>query len=153
MKTEQAELMAKALIEVHKLNCGFEWIPNKTIMGRYISSKNVIQLSKPLVQLNNENTVRDTIIHEIAHAIAGVEAGHGRLWKVTALRLGGSISRCTASDVVKVPSKRVLVCISCSHEVPVYRSRKTTKACGKCCRIHNGGRFDERFKLIERVKE
>ena len=32
----------------------------------------------------------DTILHEIAHAIAGVEAGHGPAWKAVAQRLGAT---------------------------------------------------------------
>ena len=36
--------------------------------------------------------VRETILHEIAHAIAGAEAGHGPRWKVVARGLGISES-------------------------------------------------------------
>ena len=32
----------------------------------------------------------DNLLHEIAHAIVGREAGHGPLWKVTARRIGAT---------------------------------------------------------------
>ena len=35
----------------------------------------------------SKEQIRDTVLHEIAHAIAGREAGHGPLWKVTARRI------------------------------------------------------------------
>ena len=38
----------------------------------------------------NEEEIRDTVLHEIAHAIAGPEAGHGPLWKATARRIGAT---------------------------------------------------------------
>ena len=38
----------------------------------------------------SKEQIRDTVLHEIAHAIAGREAGHGPLWKVTARRIGAT---------------------------------------------------------------
>ena len=38
----------------------------------------------------SEEQIRDTVLHEIAHAIAGHGAGHGPLWKATARRIGAT---------------------------------------------------------------
>ena len=38
--------------------------------------------------------VTDTILHEIAHALAGPGAGHGPAWKATASRLGATPKSC-----------------------------------------------------------
>ena len=38
----------------------------------------------------SEEQLLDTVLHEIAHAIAGHEAGHGLLWKATARRIGAT---------------------------------------------------------------
>ena len=35
--------------------------------------------------------VRDTILHEIAHALAGAKAKHGPAWKAIARRLGATL--------------------------------------------------------------
>ena len=38
----------------------------------------------------SKEQIRDTVLHEIAHVIAGREAGHRPLWKVTAQRIGAT---------------------------------------------------------------
>ena len=55
------------------------------------SPKKVL-ISKHLVQSaeTTKDEVNDTIVHQIAHVIAGVEAGHGERWKEVARRLGGT---------------------------------------------------------------
>ena len=43
--------------------------------------------------------VRDTILHEIAHALAGYDAGHGPLWVERCIELG-----CQPNEVVNYKS-------------------------------------------------
>ncbi|QDU70757.1 SprT family zinc-dependent metalloprotease [Mucisphaera calidilacus] len=47
-----------------------------------------IELSRHFVLRHEVSEVRETILHEIAHAIAGPKAGHGLAWKAACLRLG-----------------------------------------------------------------
>jgi predicted SprT family Zn-dependent metalloprotease len=42
--------------------------------------------------LNNDK-IKDTVLHEIAHAIVGGEHGHDRVWKDCAQRIGSTGSR------------------------------------------------------------
>ncbi len=51
-------------------------------------AKKRISLSRHLVALNSDEETLDTILHEIAHALAGPEAGHGLQWRTVASRLG-----------------------------------------------------------------
>src|SRR5689334_24415568 len=53
-----------------------------------------ITLSAPLTVLNSEAEVRDTLLHEIAHAVAGKAAGHGPEWKKYAAAVGAKPERC-----------------------------------------------------------
>lgn len=39
---------------------------------------------------DSNERIRDTVLHEIAHAIAGPEAGHGPLWKAVAQSIGAT---------------------------------------------------------------
>ena len=39
---------------------------------------------------NSEDAVLDTLLHEIAHALAGPEAGHGPVWQAIAARVGAT---------------------------------------------------------------
>ena len=50
----------------------------------------VIRISRTHALDGSEEQIRDTVLHEIAHAIAGHEAGHGPLWKATARRIGAT---------------------------------------------------------------
>jgi len=46
-----------------------------------------------------EAEVRDTLLHEVAHALAPVWAGHGREWKRACVRIGARPQRCGAQGV------------------------------------------------------
>ena len=50
----------------------------------------VIWISRTHALEGSEEQILDTVLHEIAHAIAGHEAGHGPLWKATARRIGAT---------------------------------------------------------------
>ena len=50
----------------------------------------VIRISRTHALEGSGEQIRDTVLHEIAHAIAGYEAGHGPLWKATARRIGAT---------------------------------------------------------------
>ena len=50
----------------------------------------VIRISRAHALEGSGEQIRDTVLHEIAHAIAGYEAGHGPLWKATARRIGAT---------------------------------------------------------------
>lgn len=57
-----------------------------------------------------ETDVNDTILHEMAHAIAGHEAMHGPKWKRVAKRLGCSAERCTNAFLASKHYKYSLKC-------------------------------------------
>src|SRR4051812_50225210 len=44
-------------------------------------------LSGPLTALHPESEVRDTLLHEIAHALVGPRHGHDEVWRATAGRI------------------------------------------------------------------
>src|SRR5947209_9044949 len=53
-----------------------------------------IELSEYYATHSPRESVRDTLMHEIAHAIAGPAARHGPAWKAVALRLGATPRAC-----------------------------------------------------------
>ena len=59
-------------------------------LGRCVYSRNEIELQRRYVQENSVEIVLDTIRHEIAHALAGYEAGHGPEWKMWARKVGAN---------------------------------------------------------------
>jgi predicted SprT family Zn-dependent metalloprotease len=107
-----------------------------------------ISLSIHLVRLNSREECEDTVLHEIAHALAGRHAGHGPEWKAACRHVGARPERCYTSDAVSAPSGRFEArCPSCITSVSFHRRPQKVRACAACCREHSGGRFDERFLL------
>jgi predicted SprT family Zn-dependent metalloprotease len=102
---------------------------------------------------------KDTVLHEIAHAIAGSAARHGPAWKEVALRIGCTGERCLSRQVVdqthykwviKCPCGAVNLrrltlqkkkvrrwqCLTCKSAVSYYRHSKT-KGSKKKNRVKN----------------
>jgi predicted SprT family Zn-dependent metalloprotease len=93
----------------------------------------VISLSKPLMELYDEKDVRNTILHEIAHALTHPDAkAHGKVWRSHALRIGCDGKRCVRADAPKPKGNWIGKCPGCSHLYTMYRSPRRVKICDKC---------------------
>ena len=95
-----------------------------------------ISLSEYFVRLNEWDIVRETLLHEAAHALAGPNAGHGWKWKVKCLELGISPDRCYDPKKVAMPQGNIVY--ECpNHGVLGYGHRmpKRTKICTECREI------------------
>jgi hypothetical protein len=89
--------LALELMDEHGLSengWNFYFNDNRSSLGlcRYVSK--VIELSIHFVDNSGMFAVRDIILHEIAHALVGWEAGHGTKWKQKAIEIGGTGNRC-----------------------------------------------------------
>lgn len=63
---------------------------------------------------SSQESVLDTLLHEIAHAIAGPKAGHGPVWKAVAIRLGATPRACDNSpETVVKPGDWQATCLAC----------------------------------------
>lgn len=51
-------------------------------------SAKVIKLSQPIAEVETEAFNKDTILHEIAHALAGCHQAHNYVWKRWAVKVG-----------------------------------------------------------------
>ena len=65
----------------------------------------LITLSRPLTILNPEEQVRDTLLHEIAHALTPGD-GHGARWKRKCREIGARPQRCYTDASVLSPPRR-----------------------------------------------
>ena len=154
MNIDDAEKIAQKILQEEVLDdWSFRFDFAKKRFGMCNYSKKEISLSKYLVELNNEEKVRDTIIHEIAHAIAGYSAGHGKDWKRCVVRMGGVPERCYSPQEVNTPKlKYTIFCKTCHTETQKNRKFKTSlfrsaPACKSCCRKFNNGKFSQKFLL------
>jgi predicted SprT family Zn-dependent metalloprotease len=94
-----------------------------------------ITLSRTLTLLNAEPEVRDTILHEIAHALTP-DDHHGPRWRAMCLRLGAKPKRCYTDDTVVSPPRRAarweIGCPRCDWWHARYRRTRRKLICRKC---------------------
>jgi len=149
MNTKKAYDLAIALMEANGLwSWSFKFDRAISRFGCCQSSRKLITVSKRLVELNDESQVKDTILHEIAHAIVGGHEGHNDKWRDVAKLIGCSGERCYSSSNVIVPKGNyVLRCPNCKRESYYYRRPRNSRACGRCCKEFNNGYYDSRFIL------
>ena len=151
MNAQDAKKLALELMEQRGLltqGWEFGFDSSKRRFGQCRCRRKQINLSFDLVCLNNESQVRDTILHEIAHALCPVGVNHGWEWKQKAYEVGCSSNRCYSSDVVTPEKKYIGTCPVCKSTLARHKRHSSRLACTRCCRQHNGGRWDERFVFV-----
>ena len=102
MKCEDACVMALSLMRRHltlrddpsgRDGWYFEWSDRKANYGDCSYLKKRIRLAKGLTKVCSADQVRDTVLHEIAHALVGPGHGHDRIWRAKALEVGCKTAR------------------------------------------------------------
>lgn len=143
MDIKKAHMMATDLIRYYCPDYRFVFTSAKRTFGRCNYVTRTIGLSKGLATLNNEDQVLDTLLHEVAHAIAGAEARHGEQWKQTARSLGCAAKALYDSKVVvAVPRPFIGVCPGCQKQVTRYRRKRIS--CSKC----GEGKFNPAYLFV-----
>ncbi|NHA66822.1 SprT-like domain-containing protein [Phycicoccus flavus] len=139
MEVGHAVALGRRLLREHGLE-GWTVVADraKTRAGVCRFGRREIGISGPLTALHPEEEVRDTLLHEIAHALVGPEHGHDAVWRATAVRIGCSGERCVSPDAPRVPGDWVGRCPA-GHEKTRHRAPTRLASCGRCSR-----RFDAR---------
>ncbi len=140
MELSAARRLAHELMHRHGVgDWGFAFDHAKRRLGSCRYAQRTLTLSAPLTRLNDEAVVRDTILHEIAHALTP-GAGHGPRWRTVARRLGAAARACVDSHGVSVPpAPYALVCDGCGVELPRYRRPRQRLVCRGCHERHQRG--------------
>ena len=135
----------------------------RTAAGRAFFQTDQIELNPKLQDLPEENRDREifgTFLHELAHLVSCIRAEgrriqpHGAEWKQACRDLGiPDEDRCHNLDfgTRKMKRRYTYECLSCGSVVERVRKIKRAVACYDCCCIHNGGDYDDRFRLVENV--
>lgn len=153
MKLILARNLAEGLMQKHELvGWTFDFDEAEVTFGKCHISRKKITLSRKLVELNEERHVRNTILHEIAHALAPPTEMHGPEWRRVALSIGCNGSRTYSREVILPNTKWYSECPNCLKKQPVRRRTKGT-ACGVCCKLYNGGRWSRHYILVYKETE
>ncbi len=155
LETEASELLRSLGATRIATEIRVEWNPRlKTAAGRADYRQKLISLNPRLVEHPAE--IDRTLRHELAHILAQCRAGrrrispHGPEWQHACRDLGiADEKRC---HTLPFPATRyaprfIYRCPNCRRNFPRLRKIKRTVACLACCRAHNGGEFDVRFRL------
>ncbi|MFO8149461.1 MAG: SprT-like domain-containing protein [Trueperaceae bacterium] len=140
MNPDAARALAHQLLLHHGLDgWRFRFDHAKRRLGCCHYGSRTISLSKPLTVLNDEAVVRDTLLHEVAHALTP-GAGHGPAWRRQAVAIGAAPRRCAdATDVRLPPAPYALVCDGCGARLPRYRRPRRRLVCRPCWDRHVRG--------------
>lgn len=75
--------------------------------------KGKISVSARFVAANDEVALKETVLHEIAHALVGNEHHHDDIWREKAISIGCSGRRCCGPEIQ---------CFSYTHPPPLFKS-------------------------------
>ena len=100
--------LATPLLEQHAPGWVFAFDRATKRAGSCNYTTKTITVSKEYALKVPDANLRNTLLHELAHAITGPRTGHGPVWKSTAVRIGCTGDRCHA--VAFSPTKYSVAC-------------------------------------------
>lgn len=143
MTTADVETLARELLAEHMPATAdrwrIEWGDAKRLFGVCYPRRRIIRFSRYLIVRASAAEMRNTVIHEVAHAIAGPGVGHGAKWRRIERALGGNgdVRHSIPQEVVDYKWRT-----ECPNGHTGYRNRRDRVACGRCTDV-----FDERYLL------
>lgn len=97
--------------------------------GQCDYNKKEISLSRHYVRYAEMDHIRDTILHEIAHALVGPHHGHDAVWRQQARAIGCTATRCHTLNFSH--ARWIMRCPNGCFEVERHR-RKSGLHCATC---------------------
>ena len=136
MELNVVKMLADKLLDEHGLiekGWCFSFDRAKRRAGSCNFLKKEITIAKAYAKQQEVVEVKNTILHEIAHALVGPQHGHSKIWKQKAIEIGCDASRC--HHIIFSKPKYILTCNNKCFEVFRYRVNQSfmqSKICSKC---------------------
>jgi hypothetical protein len=141
MDLTKAKKLATRLLKKHKL-AGWKFSFDSAVRryGCCNYSKKRITISKKLTAVREEVNVKNTILHEIAHALVGPGHKHNEVWRRMAIKIGcnGSVR----GNDARLPPRWIGLCPS-GHVSKYWRKPTKNMSCGICYPKY----YNESFKI------
>lgn len=120
-----ADVAAQKLAEYGLTGWTFGLADTRRRLGACKHRQRRIEVSEYYARNNPDAAVLDTLLHEVAHAIAGPAAGHGPVWKAVAVRVGATPRACDDSPATVVqPGDWRTTCPACNRTHHRYKRPK-----------------------------
>lgn len=139
--------VARALMDYYGLqSVRLEWSRSKRRIGTTYAYRNMpaykISLSRTLFEHMDPGARMNTITHEIAHALVGLNHDHDRVWQLKHVELGGDGKRCSDLELgEEVETKIYKWTGRCPSGHVRHRAARSEKmyhiSCGKCSSFYN----------------
>ena len=111
----------------------FKWDNAKRRAGLCNYRDKTISISTYHAQVHSFDETMQVVLHEIAHALCGKDAAHGKKWLETAKSIGYRAERFTGKEIATEFAPWVGFCPA-GHEHFRYRKPTRQLACGLCAR-------------------
>lgn len=136
MNLYEAAQLARSQMRRHGLvGWTFDFDHARRRFGCCNYTRRVITLSRPLTLLNPIEAVRDTLLHEIAHALAPGH-GHGPRWRAICQQIGATPKRCYDESSIasppRPPGQYIMSCPRCRWQVSRHRQTRRKLICKTC---------------------
>jgi hypothetical protein len=137
-KTELIRALAERKIAQHLdlENWQFDFDSAKRRAGLCDYTNQKIQLSKYHVDIHTVDQNLQVVLHEIAHAMCGSEAGHSKTWLATAKRIGYRAEKFTGKEIAQETAPWVGTC-PMGHQHFRYRRPKNMGSCAMCSKTYD----------------
>jgi predicted SprT family Zn-dependent metalloprotease len=110
-----------------------EWDNARNRAGVCRSGAKTIGLSQYCLERRPLEETRDTVLHEIAHALAGPRHGHDAHWKMMCRRVGANPNRTyETSEEQKADAPWKGTCPRCARVATRHQQPVRVNSCGKC---------------------
>lgn len=135
---QRVTVWANALIALHLdpdvWSFGFDHAKRRAGLCNFTAKR--ITVSRYLAVRYEDDDIHQVLLHEVAHALAGPDAGHGVAWKRVANELGYVGGRLLDGGAAAELAPWQGVCPN-GHEHFRYRQPTRIQSCGKCSRGFN----------------
>lgn len=151
MNLQEAKALAIELMDKHELIANRWYFDFDNSVKRFgcCSHRNKrITLSKLITERAPYDAVKDTILHEIAHALAGRGQGHNIVWKRVCIAIGAKPQRCYSyeeSGIEPIELKWSATCGACG--TVHHRARIVKPKSIRSCRCQTGKPWSDRVLL------
>ncbi|QXV71818.1 hypothetical protein psageK4_164 [Pseudomonas phage psageK4] len=129
MELKAAEQLAKELMAEHMSHLvGWRMVFNARLrrsLGRCHYTKRHIELCPKYVACNAVEQVKDTILHEIAHALTPGH-NHDKVWSAMAKKIGADGQRFAGAEKI-IPKRKYTLAIKTESGLELLRQTSNTK--------------------------
>jgi len=134
---ERVRAWAEALIRMHldplfgagSWTFGFDRAKRRAGLCNYTDRR--VTVSRHLAERFGDDEIHQILLHEVAHAMAGADAGHGPRWRRIAAEIGYVGGRTHDGEIAHELAPWVGNCPA-GHEHVRFRRPSRETSCGRC---------------------